>query len=89
MVLHIFTGYDTLRQTGKLHVTLMKSKENMTDGSASNSKNKRKPFDSSTILEKYSKFYFGRVKLEEIHLSAMHTATENSYYRPTIIIPIK
>lgn len=67
----------------------MKGTEKITDGRVSNSKINRKPFDSSTILEKYSNFHFGRVKLEEIHLSEMHTATENGYYRPTIVLPIK
>ncbi|XP_077296066.1 activating signal cointegrator 1 complex subunit 1-like [Arctopsyche grandis] len=80
-------GFESSKQTIKLHITFMNSSNRLKDSEPSN--NKRIPFDASSILETYSDHYFGKIEIKEIHLSQMHTIDENGYYKSSSIVSTK
>ncbi|KAF2884273.1 hypothetical protein ILUMI_21894 [Ignelater luminosus] len=70
----------------KLHVTLINSLFRKTN---TDSKQKREPFDSTLILEKYKNFHFGEEDLNYIHLSVRFTTSEGAYYDALTTVSIK
>lgn len=70
----------------KLHATLINSLFRKT---GADSKQKREPFDSTLILEKYKNFHFGEADLNYIHLSVRFTTSESTYYDALATVSIK
>lgn len=83
----------------KLHVTLINSlfrdnddaivkDENQQRDSRDKDQGNRIKFDASKILKKYKDYYFGDIKVKEIHLSQRYSKSSNGYYEATGILKL-
>lgn len=91
-------GFLQLRSENvKLHVTLMNSRFSDHDDAIEKdeavdprdpNRQQRKTFDASKILSKYKNFYFGTMKISEIHLSQRYSKASNGYYEATGILKL-
>lgn len=70
----------------KLHVTLMNTtfKER-----ATRKRKRRKGFNARLLLEKYQDYYFGSLRVNEIHLSQLSGKAANGYYFAESILKLK
>ncbi|CRL03633.1 CLUMA_CG016289, isoform A [Clunio marinus] len=84
----------------KMHVTLINSKfannddavennDHHSAGQKNNNQFTRKTFDASQILKKYKDYYFGSLKVEEIHLSQRFSQASNGFYEATSVLKLK
>ena len=64
----------------KLHCTLMNTTFRRSNDA--NSSTTRTSFDASRILVKYQDFDFGRISVQEIHLSQKGSYAADGYYSP-------
>lgn len=77
-----------MKENVKLHVTLINTKYRkvpQTSGKRS-WKDKKIPFNATSIIEKYKDFYFGEVILDQIHLSLISSKGEDGFYKPLSVI---
>lgn len=82
-------GYSQIKQEQiKLHVTLLNTLFRDNDDVIEANRDKRITFDASRILKKYKDFYFGEIKINEIHLSQRYSKSTNGYYESTGILKI-
>lgn len=90
---HFYKGGFAEKEKGgdnvKIHVTLMNSRHRgRTDESDNRNLGPRESFDATRILEKYAHYDFGVAEVTDVHLSQMHTSTEqNAYYESTCVVP--
>lgn len=79
-------------KTVKLHVTLMNTVFLMRRSRSREPERKRQKknlkFDATKILEKYKNYEFGKVTLEEIHLSNVSKVAENGFYEATALVKV-
>ncbi len=82
------------RETIALHMTLLNTYlyTGSEDGGTTDEDRcrmiKKKPFDATSILERYKNFHFGSLTVKEIHLSRLGTRTPDGYYESAGLLEI-
>ncbi|KAK4305080.1 hypothetical protein Pmani_023012 [Petrolisthes manimaculis] len=95
-VVHMFVkaGIVTKEKEGvKMHMTIMNTKFRDASGGedTDNKQQQQQPrvtFCARQILEEFQDFEFGKMEVEEIHLSVRHTASRSGYYSASGKIPV-
>lgn len=71
------------RNTVKLHMTLINTKDSKADDNDEINSHRReyKKIDARSILDQFHDQYFGTVEINEIHMAILKTEDEDGFYK--------
>lgn len=86
MCVLILTGFSKPqygRDTVKLHMTLINTRNSKADDNDEISDHRReyKKIDATSIFDQFHDFYFGAIEINEIHMAILKTEDEEGFYK--------